>query len=129
MRRETISGAYVLCTARFPGPWSGGRAITVTAGPATPAGFDLFAIIAEPGNGYGGNSTQARVMLNQPAPAGGALVTLASDIPQAQVPSKTVTIPAGKTDVMVSPVTTGPPRRTESSGVRAAYGKGWQQSG
>ncbi len=63
-----------------PGPWSGGRAITVTAGPATPAGFDLFAIIAEPGNGYGGNSTQARVMLNQPAPAGGALVTLASDI-------------------------------------------------
>ena len=112
-----------------PGPWSGGRAITVTAGPATPAGFDLFAIIAEPGNGYGGNSTQARVMLNQPAPAGGALVTLASDIPQAQVPSKTVTIPAGKTDVMVSPVTTGPAPSNGIIGVlRAAYGKGWQQS-
>jgi hypothetical protein len=112
-----------------PGPWSGGRAITVTAGPATPAGFDLFAIIAEPGNGYGGNSTQARVMLNQPAPAGGALVTLASDIPQAQVPSKTVTIPAGKTDVMVSPVTTGPVPSNGIIGVlRAAYGKGWQQS-
>ena len=112
-----------------PGPWSAGRAITVTAGPATPAGFDLFAIIAEPGNGYGGNSTQARVMLNQPAPAGGALVTLASDIPQAQVPSKTVTIPAGKTDVMVSPVTTGPAPSNGIIGVlRAAYGKGWQQS-
>ena len=35
--------------------------------------------------------------VNQPAPAGGALVTLASDIPQAEVPSRTVTIPAGKT--------------------------------
>jgi hypothetical protein len=112
-----------------PGPWSTGRAITVTAAPATPAGFDLFAIIAEPGNGYGGNSTQARVMLNQPAPAGGALVTLASDISQAQVPSKTITIPAGKTDAMVGPVTTGPVPPNGIIGVlRAAYGKGWQQS-
>src|SRR5205823_9726755 len=49
------------------GPWSTGRAITVTAGLATPANLGLFAIIAEPGNGYGGNSTQARVMLNAPA--------------------------------------------------------------
>src|SRR4030095_15653782 len=48
------------------GPWSAGRAITVNAGPATPAGLGLFAIITEPGNGYGGNSTMARVMLNQP---------------------------------------------------------------
>jgi hypothetical protein len=112
-----------------PGPWSTGRAITVTAGLATPAGLDLFAIIAEPGNGYGGNSTQARVILNKPAPAGGALVTLASDIPQAQVPSKTVTIPAGKTDAMVGPVTTGPVPPNGIIGVlRAAYGKGWQQS-
>ena len=87
------------------GPWSVARAITVTAAPATPAGVDLFAIITEPGNGYGGNSTSARVMLNQAAPAGGALVTLASDIPQAEVPSRTVTIPAGKTDVLVNPIT------------------------
>jgi hypothetical protein len=91
-----------------PGPWSAGRAITITAGSPAPAGFDLFAIIAEPGNGYGGNSTMARVMLNQPAPTGGALVTLASDIPQAEVPARTVTIPAGRTDAFVSPVTTGP---------------------
>jgi hypothetical protein len=49
------------------GPWSAGRAITITAGSPAPPGFDLFAIIAEPGNGYGGNSTMARVMLNQPA--------------------------------------------------------------
>ncbi|HJT79598.1 MAG TPA: hypothetical protein VJ719_00250, partial [Chthoniobacterales bacterium] len=111
------------------GPWSPGRAITVNAGPTTPPGFDLFAIITEPGNGYGGNSTMARVMLNQPAPAGGALVTLASDMPQAEVPFRTVTIPAGKTDVFVSPVTTGPVPQNGIIGVlRAAYGDGWEQS-
>ena len=53
------------------GPWSAGRTITVTAGP-TPPNVNLFAIIAEPINGYGGNSVQARVMLDNPAPAGGA---------------------------------------------------------
>ena len=111
------------------GPWSAGRAITVTAGPATPSNLALFAIIAEPGNGYGGNSTQARVMLNQPAPTGGALITLASDIPQANVPARTVTIPAGKTDAFVSPITTGPVPSNGIIGVlRAAYGNGWQQS-
>jgi hypothetical protein len=111
------------------GPWSAGRAITVTAGPPTPAGFDLFAMIAEPGNAYGGNSTQARVLLNQPAPAGGALVTLASDLPQAEVPARTVTIPAGQTDVLVSPITTGPvPPNGIIGVVRAAYGNGWEQS-
>jgi hypothetical protein len=111
------------------GPWSPGRAITVTPQAPTPAGFDLFAIITEPGNGYGGNSTTARVMLNQPAPAGGALVTLASDIPQAEVPARTVTIPAGRTDAFVSPITTGPVPPNGIIGVlRATYGNGWQQS-
>ena len=111
------------------GPWSAARAISVTAGPPTPAGFNLFAIITEPGNGYGGNSTMARVMLNQPAPAGGALVTLASDIPQAEVPARTVTIPAGRTDAFVSPVTTGPVPPNGIIGVlRAAYGAGWEQN-
>jgi hypothetical protein len=111
------------------GPWSPGRAITVTAQAPTPAGFDLFAIIAEPGNGYGGNSTGARVLLNQPAPAGGALVTLASDIPQADVRARTVTIPAGRTDAFVSPITTGPVPPNGIIGVlRATYGNGWQQS-
>src|SRR6185312_9540813 len=112
-----------------PGPWSAGRAISVTAGPPAPAGLGLFAIITEPGNGYGGNSTMLRVMLNQPAPAGGALVTLASDIPQAEVPTRTVTVPAGKTDAFVSPVTTGPVPPNGIIGVlRAAYGNGWEQN-
>jgi hypothetical protein len=111
------------------GPWSAGRAVTVTAGPVTPAGFDLFAIIAEPGNAYGGNSTHARILLNQPAPPGGALVTLASDMPQAEVPVRTVTIPAGQTDAFLSPITTGPVPSNGVIGVlRAAYGNRWQQS-
>ena len=70
------------------GPWSSGRAITVTAPTTTPPDLNLFAIIAEPGNGYGGNSTQARVLLDKPAPAGGAVITLASDLPQAEVPAR-----------------------------------------
>ena len=112
-----------------PGPWSGGRAITVTAGPATPAGFDLFAIIAEPGNGYGGNSTQARVMLNQPAPAGGARVTLASDIPQARSAVENGHHSGRQNRRAAFPVTTGPVPSNGIIGVlRAAYGKGWQQS-
>ena len=51
------------------GPWTAGRAVTVAAQAATPPDLNLFAIITEPGNGYGGNSTQARVMLDKPAPA------------------------------------------------------------
>jgi hypothetical protein len=109
------------------GAWSPGRAITVTAAATTPV--NLFAIIAEPGNGYGGNSTQARVLLDAPAPAGGAIVTLASDLPQAEVAARTITIPAGKTDATLIPVTTGPVPPNGIIGVlRAAYGQGWQQS-
>jgi hypothetical protein len=88
-------------------PWSPARAVTVTAGP-TPPNVGLFAILAEPINGYGGNSVQARVMLDNPAPAGGAVVTIATDMPQAQMPATTVTIPAGKTDATVTPILTGP---------------------
>jgi len=89
------------------GPFSATRAISVTAGP-TPPNVNLFAILAEPLNGYGGNSIQARVMLDNPAPTGGAVVTLATDVPQAKMPFSTVTIPAGKTDATITPVTTGP---------------------
>jgi hypothetical protein len=89
------------------GPWSPGRAVTVTAGPIPPD-VGLFAILAEPVNGYGGNSVQARVMLDNPAPTGGAVVTLATDLPQVQLPVTTVTIPAGKTDATITPIATGP---------------------
>lgn len=87
--------------------WSPARAITVTAGP-TPPNVNLFAIIAEPINGYGGNSVQARLMLDNPAPAGGAVVSLSTDLPPAQMPSVTITIPAGQTDALITPIATGP---------------------
>ncbi len=89
------------------GTYSATRSLTVQA-PVTPSNVNLFAILCEPGNGYGGNSVQARVILDNPAPAGGAVVTLATDLPQAQMPSTTVTIPQGQTDAIATPVTTGP---------------------
>jgi hypothetical protein len=89
------------------GPFSAGRPITVTAG-TNPPDVGLFAILAEPLNGYGGNSVRARVLLDNPAPIGGAVVTLSTDLPQAQMPVTTVTIPAGKTDAIITPITTGP---------------------
>src|SRR5205085_8343818 len=99
------------------GPWSSTRTITVKAGPTTP-NVGLFAIIAEPINGYGGNSVQARLMLDNPAPAGGKIVTLSTDLPQVQLPGTTITIPAGQTDANVAPIATGPvPNNGTSIGI------------
>ena len=89
------------------GPFSAARTVTVTAGPQPP-NVNLFAILSEPINAYTGNSGHARVILDNPAPAGGAVVWLGTDIPAAQMPSTTVTVPAGQTDAIVSPITTGP---------------------
>ncbi len=114
------------------GPWSAGRAITVQAGP-TPSNVGLFAIIP-PTNAFGGNPTQARVMLDNPAPAGGAVVSLSTDMRQVQMPTVTITIPAGKTDAIVTPIATGPvPNNGLSIGIIgdlfAGYANGSQQSG
>jgi hypothetical protein len=68
----------------------------------------LFAILAEPGNAYGGNTAHARVMLDNPAPAGGAVVSISTDIPQVNMPSTTVSVPAGRTDATISNIATGP---------------------
>jgi hypothetical protein len=89
------------------GPWSAGRAITVTA-PIAPPNINLFAILAEPANAYGGNTGHARVMLDNPAPAGGAVVSLSTDIPQLIMPATSVTVPAGKTDATIANIATGP---------------------
>src|SRR4030095_6048203 len=48
------------------GLWSAGRTITVTA-PVAPPNVNLFAILAGPGNAYGGATAHARVMLANPA--------------------------------------------------------------
>src|SRR5262249_33520478 len=51
------------------GPWSAGATFTVAPLPPTPPALAVFHIINEPGSVSGGNSTQARVALNMPAPA------------------------------------------------------------
>ena len=89
------------------GLWSVGRAITVTA-PVAPPNVNLFAILAEPVNAYGGNTAHARVMLDNPAPAGGAIVSLSTDIPQVNLPATTITVPVGRTDATISNIATGP---------------------
>src|SRR5262245_53003054 len=109
------------------GPWSAGASFTVVAGPPTPPGLDIFYIINEPSSAYGGNATQARVTLNMPAPPGGALIKLATDMPHAQAPAS-VLVPEGKTDATVSPITTIPVAGATIGTVVAAYGNFWEQS-
>ena len=109
------------------GPWSAGVNFRVVAPPPTPAGLNLFTFQAQPSSVSGGNSTQARVSLNGPAPAGGAVVTVASDLPHAEVP-RTVVIPEGKTTAMVSPITTIPVSAAVVGTLRATYGGTWQLS-
>jgi hypothetical protein len=109
------------------GPWSAGASFRVAASAPTPPGLGLFWIINEPGSVEGGHATQARVTLNAPAPQGGAVVHIASDMPHAQVPTS-VFVPAGATDATVSPISTVPVQGATIGRLRAAYGQGWQQS-
>ena len=109
------------------GPWSAGQSFTVAPLPATPPGLAIFHIITEPGSVSGGNSTQARVTLNMPAPPGGALIKLATDFPHAQVQTSVV-VPEGKTDATVTPITTIPVPGATVGSVRSAYGLGWQDN-
>jgi hypothetical protein len=109
------------------GPWSATGTFKVAASSPTPPGLEIFYVITEPGSVSGGNPTQARVTLNQPAGAGGALVKVASDLPHAESPAS-VLIPEGKTDGWVSPVTTVPVRGATIGTMRAAYAGKWQQN-
>ena len=54
-------------------------------------------------------------MLNHPAPAGGALVTIASDIPQAQVPAQRSPFLPGELMRLLVPSRPGRFRQMESS--------------
>jgi hypothetical protein len=110
-----------------PGPWSAGGTFTVVAGPPIPAGLGVLSIVATPSSVSGGNSTQARVTLTQPAPAGGVTVQVASDMADVETPAS-VFIPAGATDAMVSPITTRPVPGATVGTIRAAYGASWQMS-
>src|SRR5262249_15122339 len=103
------------------GPWSAGQSFTVAPLAPTPPRLEIFHIVTEPGSVYGGNSTQARVTLNMPAPVGGTLIKLATDLPHAQIQTSVV-VPEGKTDATVSPITTIPVAGGTFGSVRAAYG-------
>src|SRR5262249_10788638 len=109
------------------GPWSASGSFRVVASPATPPGLDLLWIVPEPGTVEGGASTQARVTLSGPAPAGGATVRIISDLPGVEVPAF-VTIPAGSTDAAVSPITTVPVGVGLTGTLRADYGTGMQMT-
>jgi hypothetical protein len=111
----------------LPGPWSTSGSFRVVASPPTPPGLDLLWIIPEPGTVEGGASTQARVTLSGPAPAGGATVRIISDMPGVEVPA-TVTIPAGSTDATVSPITTIPVGVGIVGTLRADYGTAAQMT-
>ena len=88
---------------QVPGPWSAGRAITIATSLQAP--FGLIEFIADPTTVFGGNPARARVRLDAPAPASGALISLAGDLPEINMPG-TVTIPPGKTDADVFPIPT-----------------------
>ena len=63
-----------------------GRVAAVTA-PVAPPNVNLFAILAEPVNVFGGNTAHARVMLDNPAPLAG-ICSLSTDI-QVNMPATT----------------------------------------
>ncbi|WP_156023343.1 hypothetical protein [Terracoccus sp. 273MFTsu3.1] len=109
------------------GPWSATGTFTVVAGPAVPQGLGVLSLVATPSSVFGGNATQARVTLTQPAPVGGVTVKVASDMAGVETPAS-VFIPAGATDAMVTPITTSPVGGASVGSIRAAYGTTWQQS-
>jgi probable HAF family extracellular repeat protein len=67
----------------------------------------LSAITLSPTSVTGGSPSTATVKLNNPAPAGGAVVALASSNPSAAAVPASVTVPAGATTATVT-VTTNP---------------------
>src|SRR3954453_13831790 len=112
---------------QVPGPWSATGTFTIVAGPPVPQGLGVLSLVATPSSVSGGNSTQARVTLTQPAPAGGVTVKVASDMDGGETPAS-VFVPAGATDAMVAPITTSPVGAAAVGTLRAAYGTSWQQS-
>ena len=97
------------CTARRRGRSLVGWARNHGDGSCRPAERKFIAILAEPVNAYRWQyCAHARVMLDNPAPAGGAIVSLSDDIPQVNLPATTITVPAGRTDATISNIATGP---------------------
>jgi hypothetical protein len=87
-------------------------ALTVTAATISPLNLSPATLL-------GGNPSTGAVTLNGQAPAGGAVVTLSSSDPAAQVPA-TVTVEAGQTSATF-PVTTSPVAADTQVTISALY--------
>ena len=91
------------------GPWSAGRAITVTA-PVAPPDVNLFAILAEPVNAYGRqHRARARAMLDNPGTGGWrSCGRCRPTFHRSTCRRPRSHIPAGKTDATISTHRHGP---------------------
>lgn len=88
---------------------------------STPAGAALKDLVLSPATFAGGcGSSTGKVILTSPAPAGGAVVALASTNPVAVLPSS-VTVPAGATSATF-PITAPAVSAVQTGTVTASYG-------
>lgn len=77
--------------------------------PPPPGGTSLAAIDLNPTSAYPGGTSQGTVWLNYPAPAGGALVPLASQYPDRATVPASVTVPAGSMNATFTVTALSPP--------------------
>src|SRR5262249_59986387 len=108
---------WVACgTCTAPQVCGGGGNSTVCAVPPPVPTTLTFS----PGTVVGGNSAIGTVTLSQPAPAGGALVTLSSSPGLASAPPN-VTVPAGATSATY-PIATSIPTVSTAANLSACFG-------
>lgn len=112
------AGAWLACgvcaTPEFCG--GGGTPNVCGAPPPVPASLTFTPDVV-----VGGNPSTGTITLTTPAPPGGALIRLSSDMPKiAEVPAN-VTVPAGMTAANFS-VTTTVPKQDQLPAVTACYG-------
>ena len=97
------------------GPYSDARSFALQGTVAT----SLSSMSANPASVPGGNGSMGRVALTAAAPAGGAIVALASNSSAASVPAS-VSVPAGASTANFS-ISTGVVAATTSVSITAAY--------
>ncbi len=99
----------------------GGRTMYGTV-EVIPVGVRSFQF--EPSTLVPGEETTGTIVLHQPAPAGGAVVTLTSDNPDVLTLPATVTVPEGETEYDVVVTAGGPVSWIENLNVSAVYNNG-----
>jgi hypothetical protein len=107
----TVSAAY----------GGGTQTATLTVVPPTPSSLSLSLASVTGGT----SSPTGTVILNGPAPSGGAAITLSSSNAAASVPANGVTVPAGATSATFT-LTTSAVATSTSVTISASYGGGTQ---